>query len=263
MAGARLDISGLHKSFDFEGRSINVLQGIDLRIEPGEMVAVVGASGAGKSTFLHVLGTLDVPSQGRIAIDGCDITKLSSSALAAFRNRTIGFVFQFHHLLPEFTALENAAMPAMISGLSEARAKARASELLERVGLSHRLQHRPGELSGGEQQRVALARALVLEPKLLLADEPTGNLDRRTGAEIHDLLVKLNRERGMTLLVVTHNDDLAMRLQRQLRMTQGRLVESATGAAGPTDPTDPAPAAPGGNHSPPGSATPSAQGAVS
>jgi lipoprotein-releasing system ATP-binding protein len=255
MAGARLDISGLHKSFDFEGRSINVLQGIDLKIEPGEMVAVVGASGAGKSTFLHVLGTLDVPTRGRIAIDDCDLTRLSSAQLAAFRNRTIGFVFQFHHLLPEFTALENAAMPAMISGLSESRAKARAAELLERVGLSHRLQHRPGELSGGEQQRVALARALVMEPKLLLADEPTGNLDRRTGAEIHDLLVKLNRERGMTLLVVTHNDDLALRLQRQLRMTQGRLVEGPVGAPDPTT----TPAASGSQSS----AGSSAQGAVS
>lgn len=257
MAGARLDISGLHKSFDFEGRSINVLQGIDLRIEPGEMVAVVGASGAGKSTFLHVLGTLDVPSRGRIVIDDCDITQLSNAQLAAFRNHTIGFVFQFHHLLPEFTALENAAMPAMISGLSESRARAKASELLDRVGLSQRLQHRPGELSGGEQQRVALARALVMEPKLLLADEPTGNLDRRTGAEIHELLVKLNRERGMTLLVVTHNDDLALRLQRQLRMTQGRLVEgdASAGNASPPAVRD--------NPSEPGSAVPSAQGAVS
>ena len=253
MAGARLDISGLHKSFDFEGRSINVLQGIDLRIEPGEMVAVVGASGAGKSTFLHVLGTLDIPSRGKIVIDGCDITSLSSGQLAAFRNRTIGFVFQFHHLLPEFTALENAAMPAMISGLGEAAAKARARDLLSRVGLNHRLQHRPGELSGGEQQRVALARALVMEPKLLLADEPTGNLDRRTGAEIHDLLVKLNRERGMTLLVVTHNDDLALRLQRQLRMTQGRLIE---GEVAPVDAAD-------ADRSSPGDPESSTQGAVS
>lgn len=233
MSGARLEISGLHKSFDFEGRTINVLQGIDLRIEPGEMVAVVGASGAGKSTFLHVLGTLDVPSRGRIVIDDCDITHLSSAQLAAFRNRTIGFVFQFHHLLPDFTALENAAMPAMISGLSESAARSRARDLLASVGLSERLQHRPGELSGGEQQRVALARALVMEPKLLLADEPTGNLDRRTGAEIHELLVKLNRERGMTLLVVTHNDDLAQRLQRQLRMTQGRLIEGEDGKPTP------------------------------
>jgi lipoprotein-releasing system ATP-binding protein len=246
MSGARLEISGLHKSFDFEGRSINVLQGIDLRIEPGEMVAVVGASGAGKSTFLHVLGTLDVPSKGRIVIDGCDITHLSSAHLAAFRNRTIGFVFQFHHLLPDFTALENVAMPAMISGISESASRARARDLLARVGLSERLQHRPGELSGGEQQRVALARALVMEPKLLLADEPTGNLDRRTGAEIHELLVKLNRERGMTLLVVTHNDDLAQRLQRQLRMTKGRLIEGDAAdqeppqtTAGSQDPAQP------------------------
>jgi lipoprotein-releasing system ATP-binding protein len=227
MLGARLDILGLHKSFDFEGRRISVLRGIDLRVAPGEMVAVVGASGAGKSTFLQVLGTLDEPSSGSVVIDGLDTCKLSPPKLAAFRNRTIGFVFQFHHLLPEFTALENTAMPALISGMSRQEAEGRAEKLLEKVGLSHRLRHRPGELSGGEQQRVALARALVMEPKLLLADEPTGNLDRRTGASIHDLLLDLNRERGMTLLVVTHNEDLAERLPRQLRMVEGKLVEEA------------------------------------
>jgi len=225
MSGARLDIQGLHKSFDFEGRRIDVLRGIDLRVEPGETVAVVGASGAGKSTFLHVLGTLDAPSSGRVIIDDLDTVQLDARQLAAFRNRTIGFVFQFHHLLPEFTALENTAMPALISGMTREAAEALAAELLSRVGLSHRLKHRPGELSGGEQQRVALARALIMKPQLLLADEPTGNLDRRTGAAIHDLLLELNRERGMTLLVVTHNDDLAVRLPRQLRMAEGKLVE--------------------------------------
>ena len=225
MPGARLDISDLHKSFDFEGRRISVLRGVDLCVEPGEMVAVVGASGAGKSTFLHVIGTLDAPTTGRVIIDGLDTVQLEPGPLSAFRNRTIGFVFQFHHLLPEFTALENAAMPALISGLRQDAAEKKAAALLDRVGLSHRLTHRPGELSGGEQQRVALARALVMEPRLLLADEPTGNLDRRTGAAIHDLLLELNRERGMTLLVVTHNEDLAVRLPRQLRMAEGKLVQ--------------------------------------
>ncbi len=227
MAGARLDIQNLHKSFDFEGRRISVLQGIDLHVKAGELVAVVGASGAGKSTFLHVLGTLDAPSTGKIVIDDMDTGRLSAAQLAAFRNRTIGFVFQFHHLLPEFTAVENTAMPARIFGHGRADAEKRATDLLKRVGLSHRLTHRPGELSGGEQQRVALARALIMEPRLLLADEPTGNLDRRTGAAIHDLLLELNRERGMTLLVVTHNEDLALRLPRQLRMFEGKLVEEA------------------------------------
>ena len=231
MAGARLDIQGLHKSFDFEGRRIEVLRGVHLQMAPGEKVAVVGASGAGKSTFLQVLGTLDTPTAGTIKIDGVDVKSFSSAQLAAFRNRTIGFVFQFHHLLPEFTALENAAMPALIAGLPEQEARGRAHRLLARVGLEQRLGHRPGELSGGEQQRVALARALVMEPKLLLADEPTGNLDRRTGAEIHELLVELNRERGMTLLVVTHNDDLANRLGRQLRMKDGTLVSDDAAVA--------------------------------
>jgi lipoprotein-releasing system ATP-binding protein len=225
MSGARLDIAGLKKSFDFEGRRIDVLRGVDLKVEPCEMVAVVGASGAGKSTFLHVLGTLDAPSSGSIVIDGHETVTLDPPKLAAFRNRTIGFVFQFHHLLPEFTAIENAAMPALISGMPQKDAESRAAALLDRVGLSQRLRHRPGELSGGEQQRVALARALVMEPRLLLADEPTGNLDRKTGAAIHQLLLELNRERGMTLLVVTHNDDLANRLPRQLRMVNGKLEE--------------------------------------
>lgn len=253
MAGARLDIQGLHKSFDFEGRRIDVLRGIDLLVEPGEMVAVVGASGAGKSTFLHVLGSLDTPTTGRIVIDGQDTVRFDSRRMAAFRNHTIGFVFQFHHLLPEFTAIENTAMPALISGLSRPEAEKRAVHLLERVGLSHRLAHRPGELSGGEQQRVALARALVMEPRLLLADEPTGNLDRRTGAAIHDLLLELNRERGMTLLVVTHNEDLAVRLARQVRMVEGRLVEdplpspaATSSQAKASDPPPPSGAAQGG-----------------
>ncbi|MBL9040832.1 MAG: ABC transporter ATP-binding protein [Deltaproteobacteria bacterium] len=224
MSGAPVEIIALRKAFAFGGRPIEVLKGIDLSIKAGEMVAVVGASGAGKSTFLHVLGTLDVVSSGKVVIDGADVTSLSPSDLAAFRNHTIGFVFQFHHLLPEFSAVENAAMPGLIAGLPRSAAEQRATELLKRVGLGHRLQHRPGELSGGEQQRVALARALVMEPRLLLADEPTGNLDARTGAAIHELVVELNRERGMTMIVVTHNEDLAARMPRRLQMADGRIL---------------------------------------
>jgi lipoprotein-releasing system ATP-binding protein len=226
MAGARVEIQHLQKSFDFGGRRIDVLRGIDLTVAPGEMVAVVGASGAGKSTFLHVLGTLDQVTGGSIRIDGVEVTSMGPGALAEFRNRTIGFVFQFHHLLPEFTAVENAAMPAMIAGLTKAEAERRASALLTRVGLAERLLHRPGELSGGEQQRVALARALVMEPRLLLADEPTGNLDTRTGTAIHELVVDLNRERGMTMVVVTHNQDLAARMPRRLHMWKGHISDS-------------------------------------
>ena len=224
MPGARVDIRQLNKSFLHGGARIDVLRGIDLTIAAGEMVAVVGASGVGKSTFLHVLGTLDLPTSGTILFDGKDLTRLSSSQLADFRNRSIGFVFQFHHLLPEFTAVENVATPALIAGFSRAEAMKKGEALLDRVGLAHRLTHRPGELSGGEQQRVALARALVLEPRLLLADEPTGNLDSATGKQIHELFVELNRERGMTALVVTHNDDLARRMPRQVRMVDGCIV---------------------------------------
>ncbi len=234
MAGARVEIRALHKSFLHGGRRIEVLRGIDLAVQPAEMVAVVGASGAGKSTFLHVLGTLDLPTSGSILFDGQDVTQLGAARLSDFRNRSIGFVFQFHHLLPEFTAAENVAMPAMISGLGKAEALEKAFRLLGRVVLSHRLTHRPGELSGGEQQRVALARALVLEPRLLLADEPTGNLDTATGEEMHALFVELNRERGMTMVVVTHNPDFARRMPRRVRMVDGTMVEeSAAELRGP------------------------------
>lgn len=230
MSGSSLLIKNLQKSFAFEGRQIAVLRGVNLQVAAGELVAVVGASGAGKSTLLHVLGTLDRPSAGSVIIDGVETNHLGSRELSAFRNRTIGFVFQFHHLLPEFTAVENVAMPAFIAGHNRRQAESRASDLLDRVGLSHRLRHRPGELSGGEQQRVALARAIIMDPRLLLADEPTGNLDRRTGAAIHDLLLELNRERGMTLLVVTHNEDLAGRLPRRVQMVGGVLVDGPSGA---------------------------------
>ncbi|MEO5769435.1 MAG: ABC transporter ATP-binding protein [Polyangia bacterium] len=202
-----------------------VLRGLEFEIHPGEIVSVVGASGAGKSTLLHVLGTIDLPTAGTILFDGVDVTRMGPAALAEFRNRQIGFVFQFHHLLPEFTALENAMMPGMILRLPRAECVARARAILTRLGLGERLTHRPGELSGGEQQRVALARALLLHPRLLLADEPTGNLDTKTGREMHELFFQLNRELGMTLLIVTHNPELAAQTGRRMRMVDGMLVE--------------------------------------
>jgi lipoprotein-releasing system ATP-binding protein len=222
--GARIEVADLHKEFEHGGRIIPVLSGIDLELGPGERVAIVGASGAGKSTLLHVLGTLDLPTRGSIRFDDEEITGMSPARLAEFRNRSIGFVFQFHHLLHEFTAVENVMMPALIQRQSRADAERCAREILGRVGLSHRLTHKPGELSGGEQQRVALARAMVLRPALLLADEPTGNLDKRTGEEIHELFVELNEERGTTLLVVTHNPELAAMMPRVLVMEDGGLV---------------------------------------
>ena len=221
----------LGKAYIHTGKALPVLWDVDLSLAPGDMVAVVGASGVGKSTFLQILGTLDLPTSGSIKFDNEELTTMSSSRLAQFRNQKIGFVFQFHHLLPEFTAVENVMMPALVQGIPQDKAMARAKDILGRVGLSHRLTHRPGELSGGEQQRVALARAMVLEPALLLADEPTGNLDRATGEAIHQLLKELNRERGSTLLVVTHNPELASLMPRRLRMIDGgRLVEERTSA---------------------------------
>jgi len=218
-------VENMHKEFTHGARVLHVLRDVSLTLTPGEMVTIIGASGAGKSTLLHCLGTLDLPTRGRMLFGDTDITRLSPPDLAAFRNRTIGFVFQFHHLLAEFTALENAMMPALIGRLPRKEARDRASEMLIAVGLGHRLSHRPGELSGGEQQRVAIARALVMEPKLLLADEPTGNLDTKTSDEVHDLIFRLNEERAMTVLVVTHNMDLARMAPRRIRMSDGRLVD--------------------------------------
>ena len=221
-----LEVRGLTKVFSHGGRELNVLRDINLVLEKGEMLSVVGRSGAGKSTLLHVLGTIDYPTSGKIFFSGQDLQLMTPAQLADFRNRSIGFVFQFHHLLPEFTALENVMMPALIRRLPRNKAEQRAREMLESVGLEPRMTHRPGELSGGEQQRVALARALVLRPELLLADEPTGNLDSKTSDAIHDLFFKLNKDFRTTMLIVTHNNDLAARLPRKLRMVDGHIYDS-------------------------------------
>jgi lipoprotein-releasing system ATP-binding protein len=218
-------IEGLKKNFEHMGRTLEVLRGIDLNIYPGQILAIVGPSGAGKSTLLHCVGTLDLPTSGRIRLGSEELTTMSSSRLAAVRNRDIGFVFQFHHLLPEFTALENVAIPGLIQGRPKKEMEARATALLDEVGLSDRATHRPGELSGGEQQRVAVARALALDPKLLLADEPTGNLDSATSDAIHDLFFQINRQHGTTIIVVTHNPAFAKRMPRVVRMRDG-LVEA-------------------------------------
>jgi len=239
--GARIEVRRLGKAYIHNGQPLPVLSDVDLVLEPGDMVAVVGASGVGKSTFLQILGTLDLPTSGSIKFDDEELTRMSAARLAEFRNRRIGFVFQFHHLLPEFTALENVMMPALIQRMPIATARKQAGDILGRVGLSHRLTHRPSELSGGEQQRVALARAMVLEPSLLLADEPTGNLDRTTGEAIHQLFLELNKERGSTLLVVTHNPELARLMPRRLRMVDGgRLVEESTSGYRGTQASEPA-----------------------
>jgi lipoprotein-releasing system ATP-binding protein len=208
-------------------RVVRVLAGLDLSVEPGDRIAIVGQSGVGKSTLLHLLGALDRPSQGRVLFDGEDIFTRSEAEVAVFRNREIGFVFQFHHLLGDFTALENVMLPALIGRQPAATARARARTLLERVGLGHRLDHRPGELSGGEQQRVAVARALACRPRLLLADEPTGNLDPATGDEVQRLLLELNQEHGSALVVATHNPRLAAAMRRTLCLGDGRLEERA------------------------------------
>jgi lipoprotein-releasing system ATP-binding protein len=218
-------IEGLTKRFEHMGRTLDVLRGIDLNIHAGQILAIVGPSGAGKSTLLHCMGTLDLPTSGRIRLGKEELTTMSSARLAAVRNRDIGFVFQFHHLLPEFTALENVAIPGLIQGRPKKEMEKRAAALLEEVGLSHRATHRPGELSGGEQQRVAVARALALDPKLVLADEPTGNLDTATSDAIHDLFFQINRQHGTTIIVVTHNPAFAERMPRVVKLRDG-VVEA-------------------------------------
>ncbi len=233
MAEPLIVASGIVKGYRTSAGYVPVLSGLDLTVGTGEMVAVTGASGVGKSTLLHVLGTLDRPEAGTVRVGGQDVFGLPEKGLRAFRNKGLGFVFQFHHLLPEFTALENVMMPLLIDRRPEAEARRRAGDLLAELGLAARTEHRPGALSGGEQQRVAVARALVQSPRALLADEPSGNLDRETGDRLHELLRRLNRERGITVVVVTHNERMAGSCDRQLRLEAGqlRLPTGATGAA--------------------------------
>ncbi len=216
----------LAKTYGTGARAVRVFEDLDLAVKPGERVAIVGPSGSGKSSLLHLLGALDRPTGGTIEVDGAELGSLSDNARAKFRNRTVGFIYQFHRLLPEFTALENVVMPLLVAGRSAREARPRAQELLDRVGLAKRVDHRPGELSGGEAQRVALARALVHRPRVLLADEPTGNLDHRTGDSIHAMLHSVHETEALTSIIVTHNERLAALCDRVLLLDDGRLVAS-------------------------------------
>jgi len=219
-----IQVKDVHKSFVLGNQTVEVLNGINLTLQRGEMLAMIGASGAGKSTFLHILGTLDRPTRGTVLYQGQDIFRLSEHDLADFRNRRIGFVFQFHHLLPEFTALENTYLPALMQKRPKHEMLEEATALLGEVGLSHRLHHKPGELSGGEQQRVALARALIQNPDVVLADEPTGNLDAHTGEAIFELLRGLNQKRGTAFVIVTHNERLSDQADRLIHVVDGKIA---------------------------------------
>lgn len=221
-----LIVSGLNKSYDVERRRLHVLRDLELQVERGEMVAIIGKSGSGKSTLLHLLGGLDRPESGSIQVGDVDLRAMSDTERVRFRNQHVGFVFQFHHLLPEFTAGENVAMPLRIARAAKAEAQARAEALLAKVGLAERVTHRPNMLSGGEQQRVAVARALVMRPSLLLADEPTGDLDETTADALHALLREMHREHGLTSVIATHNSKLAGECDRVLRMEEGKLVSA-------------------------------------
>lgn len=220
----QIQVHNLHKYYrDGEGNRLHILKGLDFQIAAASTTAILGASGVGKSTLMHILGALDHADEGEILIDGANITRMSREECARYRNQQIGFVFQFHHLLQDFTAVENVAMPLRINQVSASRALKKAAELLKEVGLGHRLQHKPAQLSGGEQQRVAIARAIVNEPKILFADEPTGNLDQETGLQVLNLLLKLNLERGLTLIIISHNAALADALQCRYRLNGGVL----------------------------------------
>jgi lipoprotein-releasing system ATP-binding protein len=221
-----IDVVDLSKSFPMGGRELVVLNNINRRIQRGELIAIMGASGAGKSTLLQILGTLDRPTKGTVSFEGQDLFQLTEQQQAEFRNKRVGFVFQFHHLLPEFTALENACLPAMIQKRDLADVVGEATKLLGEVGLAERIHHKPGELSGGEQQRVSVARALMQQPDLVLADEPTGNLDTHTGDALFALLRQLNRSRGTTFVIVTHNDKLSSQADRIVSMQDGMIVSS-------------------------------------
>jgi lipoprotein-releasing system ATP-binding protein len=223
MSKSLLSVRDLHKSFTEGGSEIQVLRGINLELAEGERLAIVGASGVGKSTLLHILGTLDRPTTGKILFDGQELPLADEARLCQFRNRQIGFIFQFHYLLPDFTALENVMFPALIEGVDAAQARGEAERLLELVGLKERMSHRPGKLSGGEQQRVAVARAVILKPKLVLADEPTGSLDLRIGAEVQELLFRLNEEHKIALVVATHNREFADKIGRRAELRAGEI----------------------------------------
>lgn len=222
-----IHVENLSKSFGQGAKKIEVLKGITLTFCSGEAMAIYGSSGVGKSTFMHILGTLDRPTAGKVIYRGKDVFSMEDKALAAFRNREIGFIFQLYHLLPEFNALENTMMPALIRGMQRTKAAAKAEEILVEVGLGDRISHKPGELSGGEQQRVAVARSLIMQPTVLLADEPTGNLDTKTGDAVYELLMGLNSEKGVTLIVVTHNHEIADRMPRRIHMVDGKVFEDA------------------------------------
>jgi len=224
-----LSCSHLAKSYTDASSTLHVLRDIDLTIRQGEQVAIMGASGSGKSTLLHLLGGLDTPTGGLVRIDGTPIERLNAVTLGRLRNRALGFIYQFHHLLPEFTALENVAMPLLVRGVSSAKAADEAGGMLERVGLSSRLTHKPGELSGGERQRAAVARALVTRPVCVLADEPTGNLDRKNADQVYDLMLELNREFSISYLVVTHDPQIAQRMDRIMVLDDGYIAENSSG----------------------------------
>ncbi len=219
-----IEVRGLKKSFQSGAERLEVLKGIDFTIHAGEMMAICGASGVGKSTFLHILGTLEHPTEGKVLYGGRDVFSLDNGALSQFRNRDIGFVFQFHHLLPEFTALENVIMPRLIAGESRRKCLDKGKAQLAEVGLAERVNHKPGELSGGEQQRVAIARALCMHPKIVFADEPTGNLDTATGESVHELLQEINRKQRVTFVLATHNEHLAQKSDRIVQMVDGKIL---------------------------------------